>query len=408
MFALFAVAYFLSYFFRSANAVIARDLAGELALSADQLGLMTSLFYVTFALAQLPLGVGLDRRGPRRVTSGLMLAGVAGALIFASAPSFGAAALGRALIGLGMAGVLMGALKTLAAWYPAERVATASSLLVGLGGMGGLMAAAPLAWLNAAVGWRAIFGWGALVILASALAIRVWSRDAPPGAATHAARPGDGGLGQVFRDIRFWRIAPIYFFLIGTGLSVQSLWGGPYLFDVLGLAPIAAGNVLLALGGGVVAGYAVCGWLADRLGIYRVSVASIAIFALCQLPFVFPGFALPAPLLALDYFALGCAGSFNLVLLAQVRALFPASMAGRATTAVNMFGFLGASILQWLMGLIIGGYARGAAGHYPPAAYAAAFLPTLLGTTLAFLWYLPIGRARREATAGLAVDEPVG
>ncbi|HHW87664.1 MAG TPA: MFS transporter, partial [Chloroflexi bacterium] len=111
VFVIFTTAYFLSYFYRSANAVIAPDLARELILDALQLGFMTSLFFAAFAAVQLPLGLRLDRLGPRLVTPALMLAGAAGSLLFAAAHSFGALAWGRALIGVGMAGILMGALK---------------------------------------------------------------------------------------------------------------------------------------------------------------------------------------------------------------------------------------------------------------------------------------------------------
>ena len=105
VFLVFLGAYFLSYFFRSTNAVIAGDLSRDMELSASQLGFMTSLFFLTFALAQLPIGAALDRFGARRTTSTLMLAGVAGNLLFSVAPSFPLLALGRALIGRGMAGV---------------------------------------------------------------------------------------------------------------------------------------------------------------------------------------------------------------------------------------------------------------------------------------------------------------
>ena len=161
IFGWFTAAYFLSYFFRSANAVIAGDLARDLALSADQLGLMTSLFFAAFAAIQLPLGIWLDRWGPRWVTPGLMLVGAAGSVIFALAPNFALLALGRALIGMGMAGILMGSLKIFSQWFPAHRFATMSGLLVGIGALGALAAATPLAWLNDAIGWRAVFGLGA-------------------------------------------------------------------------------------------------------------------------------------------------------------------------------------------------------------------------------------------------------
>src|SRR6266545_4585512 len=258
IFGLFAVAYFLSYFFRSANAVIAGDLRRDLGLTPEQLGLMTSLFYAGFAAIQLPLGTGLDRYGARWVTPLLMFASVVGCLIFAAAQAFWVLALGRTLIGVGMAGVLMGTYKAFGAWYPPARIATVAGLLVGLGALGGPFAATPLAWLNATFGWRVIFGWGALVI---------------------------------------WLIALVNFFHLGIVLAVQGLWGGTYLLDVVGLSKLAVGNLLLAMGAGVVLGFFICGWLADRYGMQRAISISMAALVLCLVCLMLPA-RLP-PLLGL-------------------------------------------------------------------------------------------------------------
>jgi predicted MFS family arabinose efflux permease len=402
IFALFVAAHFLSIFFRSANAVIAQDLSGDLKLTAAQLGLMTSLFYASFALAQLPLGAGLDRYGPRWVTPGLMLATAAGCLIFASAQSFATAALGRALIGVGMAGVLMGAIKVYGQWFPANRVATIAGFMVGLSSLGGLFAATPLAWLNQSFGWRAIFLAGAPIVLLSAAAIVLWVRNTAPGAAWHIASERDTGFGQIFRDTRFWRIGLVTFFLLGTLQAVQGLWAGPYLFDVVGLSKLAAGNMLLALSIGGAAGYFASGWLSDRFGAVRVTVAVVAVFFLSQLALALLGSWLTLPLLALILFAFGFTGAFNVALLAQVRLLFPSQMSGRAITAVNMFGFIGTALLQWWMGLIVSVFAPDAQGHYPAVAYTAAFLFTAIGAGLALAWYAT--PAKRRGIAATATE----
>jgi predicted MFS family arabinose efflux permease len=399
IFVLFVAGHFLSTFFRSANAVIAQDLSRDLGLTAAQLGLMTSLFYASFALAQLPLGAGLDRYGPRWVVSSLMLVTAAGCLVFASAQSFAIAALGRALIGVGMAGVLMGAIKVYSQWFPAERVATIAGFMVGLSSSGGLFAATPLAWLNQLIGWRAIFVAGAPVVLLSAAAIGLWVRNTPPGVAWHAASEQSAGFGQIFRDTRFWRIGMVTFFLLGTMQAVQSLWAGPYLFDVARLSKLAAGNLLLALSVGVVSGYFASGWLSDRFGTLRVTTIVAAIFCLSQLILALLGPQLALPLLALLLFVFGFCGALNVVLLAQVRLLFPPQMSGRALTAVNMLGFIGTALIQWLMGLIIGAFAPDAQGHYPAAAYSAAFLFSALGTSLALAWYATLLRERQVAAA---------
>ena len=215
IFVLFSAAYFMSYFYRSANAVIAPDLSAELSLSAAQLGFMTSLFFAAFAAVQIPLGIGLDRWGPRWVTPGLMLFGVAGSLIFATSSTLPGLALGRALIGVGMAGILMGSLKMFSQWFPVNRFATASGLLIGIGSLGALLAATPLAWLNNALGWRAVFVGGAAATAAIAGAIMLWTDNTPPGVDWPRGGTSLRGTGEVFSDARFWRIAPLTFFWLG-------------------------------------------------------------------------------------------------------------------------------------------------------------------------------------------------
>lgn len=402
IFALFTCAYFLSYFLRSANAVIAGNLSRDLSLDAAQLGLMSSLFFGAFALAQLPLGAGLDRRGPRAVVPGLMAFAVVGCALFAAAPSFGPLALGRALIGLGMAAILPSSFKIFSAWFPPGRVATMSGLLVGVGSSGALVSATPLAWLTARVGWRAVFAGTAVAITLSALAIVALARNTPPGVpwVPGRAEGGGSGLRAVFGDRRFWRIAPLGFAFTGGILAMQGLWAGPYLFDVLGLAPIAAGNVILLLAGGVTIGSAASGWCADRFGVARAIVASATLFVACQFALTLrPPLAVVAPL----YFAYGLGGAFCIMCMAHARQIFPAAITGQAVTAVNFFSIGGSFCVQWWLGLIIKPFGADAAGRYPPQAYSVAFLCAAVATLLALLWYLPLARATiRDRAAALS------
>jgi predicted MFS family arabinose efflux permease len=389
VFALFTCAYFLSYFLRSANAIIAGDLSREMSLDAAQLGLMSSLFFGAFALAQLPLGAGLDRWGPRVVAPGLMVMAVIGCLLFASAPSFGPLALGRALIGLGMAAILPSSFKVFSLWYPPHRVATMSGLLVGIGSSGALASATPLAWLTSAVGWRAVFAGTAVGIAVSALAIAILARNTPPGVAWPVGTASGGGFRAVFSDRRFWRIAPLGFFFTGGILAMQGLWAGPYLFDVLGLSRIEAGNVILLLAGGVTIGSAASGWCVDRFGVARAITASAALFVVCQFALtVRPPLAVIAPL----YLVYGFSGSFCIMCMAHARQIFPPAITGQAVAAVNFFGIGGSFCIQWWLGLIIKPFGADAEGRYPPEAYTAAFLFAATGTLLALLWYLPLAR----------------
>ncbi len=389
VFAAFTLAYFFSYFYRSANAVIAPDLARALSLDAAQLGLMTSLFFAAFAAVQLPLGLALDRYGPRLVTPALMLVGAAGSLIFAGAQDFASLALGRALIGIGMAGVLMGALKAFSQWFSAQHYPTISGLLVGIGSAGALVAATPLAWLNATFGWRMAFVVGAALIVLVAAALLIGTRNTPPGVAWPGNTADLRSLHVVFTDARFWRMAMLVFFTNGTLLAFQGLWAGPYLNDIFGVAPLQRGNVLLLLSLGVTAGFLMSGWLSARIGLANVVVAGASLFGASQIVLAFHP-SLPVAAAAAAIF--GFSGALTIMLLAQPRYVFPVVYTGQATTAVNLFAIGGTFLVQWWMGLIIGTFpAR--SGHYPPGAYTASLLFSASATWVMLFFYLPMRRA---------------
>ena len=98
----FAGGYFLSYLYRTVNAVVGPVLSNELSLGAADLGLLTSAYFIAFGSTQLPLGILLDRYGPRRVEAALLLIAAAGAAVFAASHNIGTLVIGRGMIGLGV------------------------------------------------------------------------------------------------------------------------------------------------------------------------------------------------------------------------------------------------------------------------------------------------------------------
>src|SRR4051812_36176382 len=143
VFAPFAGGYFLSFFFRNVNAIISRDLAREFSLTPADLGFLTSMYLLAFAAFQLPLGVLLDRYGPRRVVAALLCSAATGALVFGLARDMATLSIGRALIGLGVSAGLMGAIKAFTLWFPLSRLASLNGVYLGVGGLGALAATAP-------------------------------------------------------------------------------------------------------------------------------------------------------------------------------------------------------------------------------------------------------------------------
>jgi len=163
----FAAGYYLSYLFRSINALIASDLVAELHIDAADLGLLTSVYFLVFATVQLPFGTLLDRYGPKTIQSALLLLASVGALIFALADGLICLIIGRAVLSLGVALALMAGFKAIALWFPADRVVLANGWYVMLGALGAVTATAPAEFIVQSLGWRGLF---ALLAGLSALA----------------------------------------------------------------------------------------------------------------------------------------------------------------------------------------------------------------------------------------------
>ncbi len=397
VFVAFALAYMVASFLRAANAVISNDLMKEIVLNADQLGLMTSMYYMSFSLMQLPLGAALDRYGSRTVIPLLMIPTVIGCVLFATATSFWPLAIGRTLIGIGTAGGLMGAVKTFGNWVPKSQLATMTSIMVAIGACGGLLSTSPMAYFAATYGWRSIFLTSAPIIAGIAIVVRSIGHDSAQAATVNRPNsPLFAGFGAIYTNGTFARMAPLYFTMLGTMLAVQTLWAGPFAFDVAQSSRNDVGTLLLTLGIGAVLGYGVSGFLADRFGVVYVIVAAQVGTLVALAYFVFIPIPATTMILAMVYGAFGFFASFNVIMLPQVRTLFADSMSGRAATALNIFGFLGGWILQWSMGLVINAFGKNTLGHYAVHGYQWAFtIPFVLGC-IALLVYLPLIRQSQK------------
>ena len=380
----FAAGYFLSFFFRNVNAVISKDLAGEFALSPSDLGFLTSMYLLAFAAFQLPLGVLLDRYGPRRVVAALLCVAAIGALIFALARDFTTLSIGRALIGLGVSAGLMGAIKAFTLWFPLSRLAALNGLYLAAGGIGGLSATAPAQALVEPLGWRGLFYvLSALSVGAALLVFFVVPEKRLPGQGA-TLRNQLAGFGTIFRSVPFWRIALALVVCHACYLAMQGLWLGPWLYDVAGESRTAVANYLLVTAVAYTVGSLFFGAVGSvaPMKIFKVGlVVSVALFALLAAG---TRTGLWAVLALYGFFTISAALAYALL-----TPLFPPEMTGRVNTASNvlMFGF--SFLFQWGIGAVLRLYPV-VDGRYSPEGYAAALwaLVALQCATLA--WLLPM------------------
>ena len=383
----FAAGYLLSYLYRTVNAVISPELTRDLALNPSSLGLLTSAYFIGFAAMQIPVGILLDRYGPRRVEPVLLAVAAAGAALFALAESLTGLAVARALIGAGVCACLMAPLKAVAAWYPADRHASYSGWIMVAGGVGALATTVPLEIALTFTHWRGVFFGLSVVTLAVALAI--WWR------VPDIAKPVDSGslatqfagVRSVFVHPRFWWLAPIGGFGMGSFMAIQGLWAVPWLMDVEGDTRAAAANHLLAMNAVIMLGYALLGFFGTRLAHRGIHARHLfaAGFAVNGLALACIVGRVPGSYVWWSLFGLGAA--VNVLAFTVLNEGFGRDLAGRTNTTLNLLMFTGSFVTQWGIGVVVDA-ARALWALDTADALRVAFAIILAGDILTYAWFV--------------------
>jgi sugar phosphate permease len=427
IFGILSLIYFLACLHRIAPTVIAQDLILEFSADATALGIMASAYFYLYAAVQPPVGILTDTIGPRAVTTLFAFLACAGVLVFGFAPSIGYATLGRALVGVGVGGVFIPALKIFSRWYKENEFAALTGIFLAFGNAGNLSASLPLTWLVLAMGWRASF-W-AIGVFTFFLAVSAWLilRDKPQDMDWAPIEPVDAQakasahdtpvdmttlrrLGMVLGNFDFWKVTLSYLFFGGPALTFQGLWAVPYLIDVHGYSRMAAGGLLMLLPAGFIIGAPTFGFLADRLPFGRkpVIISSLGLGLACWAVFLFSGGHPPSFLIPPLFLIIGICGGGSLSLyFAITKELFPAWLTGTAIGLMNPAAFLGTALFQPFSGWLMDAVGRiGTA--YPLEAYFHVFIAIFTSMAAGFLFILPLVQPRQAplvpAGAGMKTD----
>jgi predicted MFS family arabinose efflux permease len=394
----FALGYLLSYLLRAVNAVVAPDLVADIGLSAGELGLLTAAYLGAFALFQLPLGVLLDRYGPRRVQAGLLGVACLGCLAFAAAPGFLSLFAARAVIGLGFSAGLMAGYKASSMWVPAERRSLVNAAIMATGAFGIVFATEPTEYLVSLIGWRSAFMVFAALTLAVAILIflAVPKREDESAPAPVSLSVQFGQLLRILRLALFWRIVPLLALTAGVQIALHSLWAGPWFRDVMGLSRPEVARHLLWMAFAFMIGILSAGIIADRLGRRGVSPITVmlgchAVYFIAQAIIVFEYMPLAVP----AWLATAATGQVAILAYPWLAQHVGNELAGRSNAAINFSVFLVAFATQFGVGLIIGLFPATQAG-YEPSAYRWAFGFFLILQLAALAWY---GISRRKEHA---------
>jgi MFS family permease len=370
-------------------------------IAASEIGVLSSSFFFAFAAVQLPLGVAIDRFGPKRCMLVCTAVVIASALMFAWGRTPAELTAARVVMGMGTSCYLIAPLALYAQRFSPDRFAMLAGLHMGVGTLGTLLATAPLAFVAAAIGWRSAFVGVAAVMGVVGLVMALVVREPPLVAPAKRETLAESILG-IRAAMRIPSVGRLFLMQMATYSSFVlfvGLWGGPYLTHVYGYGLTERGNLLLVAAIAQILGLTLYGWSDRVFGSHRAPIAMGA--------FVTAGFfALLAMVGSLAWNPLlvwlvgfGAFAGFTPVVIAHGKALFPSELVGRGMTLLNMGSMGGVFVTQSVTGLAIDLFAP-TAGVYPLASYRlvfalqAAFL--LVATALYLTARDPLRESRRQ------------
>jgi len=385
----FALGYWLSYLFRVINAVVAPHIMADLGISAATLGFISSAYFLTFAACQIPLGILLDRYQTRSVASTLLLFAAAGSLIFAWADNSLILWIGRGLIGIGVSACLMAAFKCYASWLKREQLPVINGLQLTSGGLGALSATAPIEFALTLTDWRGIFIVTAVLSLLIALLVRAWIPKTATQPHTESILTQLKQTWSVVRSPAFYQLAPASMLSQSVFIATQSLWAGLWLQQVSQLDPSTSAGMLFVSAASMVAGFLLLGIITGKLNRLGISTPTVSFMGMLCFTLALLWIQLrhtDASLIAWALF--GFFGTSGTLMFAGLAQQFPVEISARVSTSLNLGIFLGAFVVQWGMGAIIGLWPSEDGQHYPAEAFRWALGSATMLQASSLGWYL--------------------
>ncbi len=393
----FALGHYLSSLMRTVNATLAPQLVTALALTPGQLGLLTSAFFFSFALVQLPVGIALDRWGPAKVQLPMLIVAAVGALAFSGGHTFTELLVARAVIGLGVGGCFMSAVKAISTWIAPSRLPSVQGYLIAVGGLGAASATLPVRLALHYTDWRGLFIGLAVAAVTTGLLIRML---APPQPRSAPRGPVLAAMREVYRHPAFREAAMLVLIPHMVFFGMQGLWISRWLTDVARFSEEAVGYLLYLGMAAIIFGAIAVGMItewAGRRGVPPISVAAagVALFILVQLGFVF-NWSPSYQSLSVLFTLVGTVTGIEYAIVAQN---LPGTLTGRAATCLNLLIFLGAFVVQAGFGMLVGCWRPNLLQQYPAQAYQVGFAALVLLQSPGLLWFV-WRRWRRSAGSG--------
>jgi len=348
-------AYAISLFYRGMISVIAPEISTDISVSESGLGLLSSTFFISFAVAQVPSGLALDRLGARLSIGLFMWLAVLGTLLFSMASSTSLVFVGQVFIGVGCAPVFTGTMLVIGRNYPPSRFTYYITLIIAVGSIGDLLGTTPLALLAEWLGWRSALQVVTVLSALTASCCLLGLKPDRPDGINHSLKKMLQGMARVTTVRGLWPIIPMFLTSYAVLMAIRGLWSGPYLAEVYSLGTDERGNIILAMSIALGIGTFMLGILdrllkrTKQLVIVSSVLTLIPLLVLAIYPSEGPYFAMWA------FVAVGFFGFNYPLLMSHCRSFLAPVYYGRGMAFLTALSFIGVALIQsasgWMMGL---------------------------------------------------------
>ena len=367
--------YTVSQFLRTSLGVLSPNLMHDFNINPNNMGLLGGVFFLSFAIFQIPAGILIDKYGPRKVMSFVIIFAVLGSIIFALSNSFYILLIGRVLMGLGCSICLMGSLVLITRWTDSDQFSKLAGIILAVGGIGGLLATTPLSYFSELFGWRLSFWLAAAVTFCVMVLYYFILEDRKNDLILNRSNETISlkNLLFILKERNFKFMIPMSLMSYSSLVVILGLWGAPYLKDIHGLDSVERAKILMLMAISWNIGSFVFGRLRSIFGNYKNVVIFGATGVIILLFILSIITEINSIYLYILFCILGFFGAFSVALISHYQVLFDKEYMGRALSTANFFNFGGVFFVQWLTGKIIylmGGDSTGA----PIEAYRLAFL----------------------------------
>ncbi len=339
--------------FSSINA----DLMQTFQLGSKQLGHLSSRYFLANLLFLLPAAQLLDRFSPRRLILITLTLCIAGTILFALANSFSMAVMCRFVTGIGSAFCLLGAIRIASRWFPTEKMALVSGVIITMAMLGGLIAQSPVATLVSWVGWRQTLlidaAFGTIILLAIATIVKDTPKNYQPNKNETETRNFWCDLKIAYLRIQNWA-GGIYTCLLNLPIFILgALYGSLFLHQIHHFTRQEASNIILLLYVGAMVGSPVAGWLSDKLNKRLLPMRISAVLSLSSLLAIMYLPTLSAFNYLILFFALGFFTSSQIISYPLINESNPSRVTAAATSVISMCCIGSGYLFQPLVGNLI-------------------------------------------------------